>query len=1189
MTGEHIRMTDLERLAEIPEGNSAELPTDLRDAKEHLRNCAECSELALAFEELRLTRSLPAKHDSVSCPSDEQWFAYAAGIAPEDQTSSLLEHAQRCGSCAEKLRMAVDDMGESEPEANQKQLQSSTAEWQRNLARRMSQPASAGTTDRKPTWRWGRPSSWTPILVASMAGLLVAVVALASAWLYERGTDDALLALAYNQRRLTELRLPGGEPVEVYSPTLGQPETEDVLPLLKLRERAEQHLDRNPNNAYWQQILGRIALVEGNGERAQEKLELAFALDPALPGIKFDRAAAYFEKGEVTQQPSEYVNAADLFSQVIDDQKALKLRAPAYYNRALCWDRMAVYSKAMSDVQNALALERNPAWRSKIRAWLDKLRSEERNSEGRGSLDLDTSPTGFLKSLREEPQKADANYEIYFDHASREWLVQDDGQSEAALRQLGAMGLKHHDAWLHDLLGSDGNAGSRAALNRLTEGLQANLEGNADRALPSLTAAAALFQRSHNTAGLLRAQAEVIYTFQRMGRSGECIKLAAVLAPEQQLRRYAWLYSYHLLEASICRAARGDSTEHLHNIQRCIELSRAAGLPVQVLRERGMLVETLDSVGKTEEALRSAISGLEDCAKGAPCSPMRSYQFQQSLVVLLQEEGLWWAAADSAEAAAHTSELVPNLQVRAYAKEVLGTAETAAGHMQLASDAFSRASTILDSMPNGDAAALYRADWEADRSVLLEREGQLPLALERMRGAANQIAETDNFDVRQRYYTRMTGLLLDAGKPADAMHMSLAAVTDAEHALAATRTEEERLSWEKIYGRGYRLLVESLVAMGKPSESLMAWEWYRSAPYRPSTPAVASGHPAFASVRLPNVSDAHGDDLILVVARLEDIFVVWSLTGSAENRVRMITVPSSPQQVWETARTLTELCSDPYSSHADIEVLGSQLYRDLLSRFDDQIGHTSRLALEVDVSLQRLPFAALTRLDRRYLNDTHALVFLPAWWTLRASAPDTIPAKASALLVEGTASLPNSGSGSASRIPPEYFDSAEVVEHFSRSFTLRRQQASVAQVLKHITQVDVFHYNGHMLTVSQQTGLLLQSPDELFTAANLRGVSLQRCRLAVLATCSSAGGPDESIEDTSNLTHAFLAAGAANVVATLWNVDARASRTMMLQMYDSLTRSMTVAAAIRTAQLKVRSDPATRHPYFWSGVQGFTQ
>jgi hypothetical protein len=107
-------------------------------------------------------------------------------------------------------------------------------------------------------------------------------------WFYHQGTAEALLARASNERRVTELYLPGSAPRPLDSPTLGQPDTEDVLPLLQLKERARRHLDKNPNDAYWRQVEGRIALR--NGGKAAKELELALALNPALGGIKLDLA-----------------------------------------------------------------------------------------------------------------------------------------------------------------------------------------------------------------------------------------------------------------------------------------------------------------------------------------------------------------------------------------------------------------------------------------------------------------------------------------------------------------------------------------------------------------------------------------------------------------------------------------------------------------------------------------------------------------------------------------------------------------------------------------------------------------------------------------------------------------------------------------------------------------------------------
>jgi tetratricopeptide (TPR) repeat protein len=535
MTGEHIELKDMERLAGISEMAPAELPGDLRAAKEHLRHCPECAATVLAFEQLRLIRHLRAQHTFSPCPSEQQWLTYAAGIATEEEAAELLDHAQGCAGCAESLKMAVEDLTQTVQveEQNLKLLRSSTPEWQRNLARRISLQTGASKAVEKSGRQWWQRGNWRPMLLLAMAVLLVAVT-LTGTWIYRRGTEDALLASAYNQRRVTDLHLPGGLPVPVYSPTLGQSEEDDVLPLLKLKERARQHLDRNSNDAYWQQVEGRIALAEGKGEKARQKLDLAFALNPALQEINFDLASAHFEIGAAAQKPSEFVAAADLFGQVIDDPAATELRASAYYNRAICWQRLGVYYKAVSDLQNSLRLEANAEWRSKIQSLLQELRSQEKNSEGNGSAHLDTSPGGFLQALKDDPISADAHYEIYFEQASCAWLLQRNARSEVALRLLAAMGIKHHDTWLRDLMKSRDHAESRSALEDMAKALQANMDGDADRALPSLSAAAALFQKSHNTAGLLRTRAEMLYTFQRMGRSDECTKIAAALAPQQQ-------------------------------------------------------------------------------------------------------------------------------------------------------------------------------------------------------------------------------------------------------------------------------------------------------------------------------------------------------------------------------------------------------------------------------------------------------------------------------------------------------------------------------------------------------------------------------------------------------------------------------------------------------------------------------
>ena len=95
--------------------------------------------------------------------------------------------------------------------------------------------------------------------------------------------------------------------------------------------------------------------------------------------------------------------------------------------------------------------------------------------------------------------------------------------------------------------------------------------------------------------------------------------------------------------------------------------------------------------------------------------------------------------------------------------------------------------------------------------------------------------------------------------------------------------------------------------------------------------------------------------------------------------------------------------------------------------------------------------------------------------------------------------------------------------------------------------------------------------------------------LVVLSACQTALGKELRGEGLIGLTRGFMYAGAASVVATLWQVDDAASAELMKYFYTYLLRDgMTPPAALRAAQNKIRSQPKWRSPYYWAGftIQG---
>ena len=90
--------------------------------------------------------------------------------------------------------------------------------------------------------------------------------------------------------------------------------------------------------------------------------------------------------------------------------------------------------------------------------------------------------------------------------------------------------------------------------------------------------------------------------------------------------------------------------------------------------------------------------------------------------------------------------------------------------------------------------------------------------------------------------------------------------------------------------------------------------------------------------------------------------------------------------------------------------------------------------------------------------------------------------------------------------------------------------------------------------------------------------------LTVLSACNTALGKDVRGEGLIGLTRGFMYAGSRGVVASLWEVDDRATAVVMENFYSAMLRDgLTPAAALRSAKEAVRKQPAWSHPYFWAG------
>lgn len=101
------------------------------------------------------------------------------------------------------------------------------------------------------------------------------------------------------------------------------------------------------------------------------------------------------------------------------------------------------------------------------------------------------------------------------------------------------------------------------------------------------------------------------------------------------------------------------------------------------------------------------------------------------------------------------------------------------------------------------------------------------------------------------------------------------------------------------------------------------------------------------------------------------------------------------------------------------------------------------------------------------------------------------------------------------------------------------------------------------------------------------GLSLN-ARLLVLSACQTglASGAVSDVpagDDWVGLVRAFLSAGAANVIATLWAVEDRATAGLMERLHVRLRAGDSEATALSEAQRQTLRNSATSSPFYWAG------
>jgi CHAT domain-containing protein/Tfp pilus assembly protein PilF len=330
-------------------------------------------------------------------------------------------------------------------------------------------------------------------------------------------------------------------------------------------------------------------------------------------------------------------------------------------------------------------------------------------------------------------------------------------------------------------------------------------------------------------------------------------------------------------------------------------------------------------------------------------------------------------------------------------------------------------------------------------------------------------------------------------------------------------------------------------------------------------------------------------------------------------------IEAAARRVYTALRTL-----DPGAAkqgRAEAEALS----RVLLGPVADRLA-SRRLVIVADGALHYLPFAALpvpgvpaggTSAD--LLLDRHEIVALPSvsvLASLRRDLATRVPApKAVAVLADpvfdlGDPRISKTQTAASSRAPERGGEPDFPTLQRLPSTRLEAERISAlvpagealveldfaadreAVLGSRLAPYRVVHFATHGLIdarTPELSGLMLSrvgedgKPKEGFLSlADVYNLQLG-ADLVVLSGCETALGREVRGEGLVGLTRGFLYAGAARVAASLWRVQDRATAELMGRFYRAmLQEGKSPAAALREAQLAIRSDRRWRAPYYWA-------
>ncbi len=682
----------------------------------------------------------------------------------------------------------------------------------------------------------------------------------------------------------------------------------------------------------------------------------------------------------------------------------------------------------------------------------------------------------------------------------------------------------------------------------------------------------------------------------------------------------------------IASAQSGNRDQALASYQRCLQLSRTAGnRRFQAFALEG-IARTYGAQGRQQLALNQYQSlerffqGVGD-TRGQAMALNSHGEFFLQLGEKQKALDAFGQAFLLTEKMSDRGTLIATLYNLARANEALGLHEIALSHVK---KSFKLIEEIRENVASPDFRTSYFSAVKRHYDLCIE----ILMQLHRLRPAEGFAAEA--FSVSEQGRARLLLDLLSESRPN--LHAEAARdLVDKERTLRGLlRAQAEYQLNLSMSGKASAELTDVADQIAQLRSDYQAVR----AQLKEQNPRLFSFE-QFAPVDLERIQkELQGSDTILLEYALgDDHSYLWAVTSNSSDSY----ILPARREIEDAAREFFKIITARQGSDGQSEKddryseKASNLSRMLLGPLIEKLG-TRRIIVVADGALQYIPFEALptqfaqptgsVEASTNFLIATNEVVVLPSASTLIAirsaqnhkgspdklvaiiadpvfsSSDDRVPQEASRPAVAKAAADQNPDQTDQQTVQKlrlarlahasEETDAISKAAPWGTTLVARGFEASRETVMSsEVSRARIVHFATHgfldtehpelsalVLTMTDRNGAKV---DGLMPLPDIYTLDLS-AELIVLSACQTAVGKDIKGEGLVGLTHSFMSAGAKSVVASLWNVDDRATALLMADFYEGiLQKGMTPAAALRSAKLKMMNRKQWSSPYYWAG------